>query len=449
MEDINLYEIDGRPTKELFISMLVKDITLNDAIGDLIDNSVDGALSIRTEKNFSNLTINITLNDDFFIIEDNCGGIKYETAKNYAFRFGRTVNTPSQKGSVGRFGIGMKRALFKMGKEFHITSKSARSSFSVDVDVDKWEIDTDSWNFQFTQLEILDEKEEDFPEAVRGTKIIVSKLNEDVKERFKLDAFVSDLIEEIRLEHLANINNQLKIVINDVELESHDLIINFSDELKPSYWEKIFPNGLKTKILVGIGESDLQYGGWYLFCNDRLIKGPEQTIDSGWGARKPIRMPKYHNQYDRFRGFVYFESDDTSLLPWNTSKNNMDVDSPLYRSIRQEMITSMRPVIDFLNKIHDERKVDNPLNRPLNSLLEKIQNNSVNVAALLNNTEKLPSSFSYPTQIQEKIVSSEIFISFSRPKDKVDHAMKILNVKSPTEVGELAFDYFYENECED
>ncbi|HEY0667973.1 MAG TPA: hypothetical protein VGD22_07345, partial [Sphingobacteriaceae bacterium] len=35
--------INGSPNKDLFITMLVKDITLRDAIGDLIDNSVDAA----------------------------------------------------------------------------------------------------------------------------------------------------------------------------------------------------------------------------------------------------------------------------------------------------------------------------------------------------------------------------------------------------------------------
>jgi len=37
----NDFSIKVYPTKELFITMLVKDITIRDAIGDLVDNSVD------------------------------------------------------------------------------------------------------------------------------------------------------------------------------------------------------------------------------------------------------------------------------------------------------------------------------------------------------------------------------------------------------------------------
>jgi len=46
MSDANsgqIIELRVDPTKDLFISMLVKDLSLEDAIHDLIDNSVDGA----------------------------------------------------------------------------------------------------------------------------------------------------------------------------------------------------------------------------------------------------------------------------------------------------------------------------------------------------------------------------------------------------------------------
>lgn len=47
-EDPN--KIVGIPSKELFIDMLVKDLSLRDAIGDLVDNSVDAANKNATDK---------------------------------------------------------------------------------------------------------------------------------------------------------------------------------------------------------------------------------------------------------------------------------------------------------------------------------------------------------------------------------------------------------------
>ncbi len=72
--------INAHPTKKLFIWMLIRDITLNDSIGDLIDNSVDGAISLRPKKDFHNLWIKVHATKKEFSIEDNCGGISYELA---------------------------------------------------------------------------------------------------------------------------------------------------------------------------------------------------------------------------------------------------------------------------------------------------------------------------------------------------------------------------------
>jgi len=96
-------------------------------------------------------------------------------------------------------------------------------------------------------------------------------------------------------------------------------------------------------------------GGWYIFGNNRLILGPDHTDKTGWGAKKPIRIPEYHPQFYRFRGFVFLSAEDPRELPWNTSKTNMDLDSPIYRTVLQQMIVMMRNVIDFLNRLHDER----------------------------------------------------------------------------------------------
>ena len=79
------------PTKQFFVSMLTRDISLADAILDLVDNCLDGARRF-TETNsvdYSQHWVRITLNSNVFAIEDNCGGIPRDIAKNYAFKMGR------------------------------------------------------------------------------------------------------------------------------------------------------------------------------------------------------------------------------------------------------------------------------------------------------------------------------------------------------------------------
>ena len=64
------------PTKQLFVSMLTKDIELDASILDLIDNSVDGAIRSRgNRKDYSGYYIHVNFDANEFSIKDNCGGI--------------------------------------------------------------------------------------------------------------------------------------------------------------------------------------------------------------------------------------------------------------------------------------------------------------------------------------------------------------------------------------
>ena len=132
----NINVIEGNPTKKFFIEMITRDISIEDAIIDLLDNSIDGANRINPE-NYTDLWINLTINDKEFVIQDNCGGFSLETAQKYAFRFGRPEEAPKANNTVGRFGIGMKRSLFKIGRDFAVQSQSPNDHFKVELNVDE------------------------------------------------------------------------------------------------------------------------------------------------------------------------------------------------------------------------------------------------------------------------------------------------------------------------
>lgn len=44
--------IEGNPTKKFFIEMITRDISIEDAIIDLLDNSIDGANRINPKRLF-------------------------------------------------------------------------------------------------------------------------------------------------------------------------------------------------------------------------------------------------------------------------------------------------------------------------------------------------------------------------------------------------------------
>ncbi len=434
--------VNGSPSKELFIDMLTRDISLIDAISDLVDNCVDGAIKLRGRRKFAGLEVGITVKDNCFKIKDNCGGIDKDLAQNYAFRFGRPANTPQVDYSVGQFGIGMKRALFKIGKHFEIKSVSTKTSFTIEIDVDKWSEKEDEWNFEFKTI-----VEKKVPLSKCGTEITVTSLNKNVIERFKHNNFLSDLRGKLELQHLINLSKKLAIKINTHPITSNQLELYDGNKFTTAYWAKKFKiyGNMDVKIYAGIGIQKLDKGGWYIFCNNRLIRGPEQTGISGWGAKSPMNIPEYHSQFNGFRGIVLFESKALSFLPWNTSKTSVDTDSQLFQNVRQEMICLMRPIINFFNEVHKESTAFHK-----GKLEEKYLQNEIDSTPLKNYIDvKKSSKFIAPTQ--KKLVKriDELVIKYVRTKNKIEKLKKFFKVSSSKKVGEKTFDYTYNRECKE
>ena len=431
--------------------MLIKDITLRDAIGDLLDNSVDGALRLRGNDTYKGLWVKIDLNvgeNGYFKIADNCGGIPVEVARDYAFCFGRPKGSEDTPHSVGLFGIGMKRALFKLGNKFRVESVTPTSSFTMNVDIEQWqendkEEQKSDWTFQFDKVE----ENENNLEDQWGTTITVTELHKDVQESFEMNNDVSELVEELQKEHLYNISKGLEIRVNGKRLKRKQLELLTSDKIKTAYWESSDAR-LQIKIYAGVSEANRNDTGWYIFCNKRLIVGPEKRI--GWGARKPFRIPGYHSQYYRFRGYALLEAEHPKYLPWNTAKNGMDEDSAAYKKIFQEIVRLMRSVMDFLNKLHDEQRKsikDEFMDEtPLQDALKEAKSLPLHRIT----SEDVRRTFFSPEPAERQQTTSDVvWIRYNVPAESYDAVQKNLNLERPSEVGRKLFEYFYAREIKD
>ena len=439
--------INAYPTKELFIEMLTKDITLRDAIGDLLDNSVDGALRLREDNSYEGLWVKIELNakEGHFKIIDNCGGITAEVARDYAFRFGRPAGVEGTPHSVGLFGIGMKRALFKLGNQFEVESVASTSSFTMKVDVEQWKNNKETnWTFEFDEVK----ENENNPENKCGTTITVTKLREDVQESFGLENEVSELIEDLEREHTYNIIKGLKIHVAGNPLVEKDFEFLTSDKIKTAYW-KDSKSPLSVEMYAGISKEtdDADSAGWHIFCNDRLVVGPESRL--GWGVKGTPNIPERHSQYYMFRGYALLKAENPKDLPWNTAKNGMEEDSMSYKRIFQKIVVLMRSVIDFLNQLHEEKgDFDNERisETPLQDALQQVE-----PLRLLDITpEDVGQTFISPDPAKpQQPVPSVKWIRYSADVDRYNAAKKYLGVENPGEVGSKTFEYFYSREIED
>ena len=132
-------KVQANPAKSFFVSMLIKDITLRDAIGDLVDNAVDAIKACAADKNdLSGYKVEVTLNANEFTISDNGQGMSTAIARTTAFNFGKAKEHHLIDGSIGQFGIGMKRAFFKIGSFISVHSVTKKSCFDIDIDVPEW-----------------------------------------------------------------------------------------------------------------------------------------------------------------------------------------------------------------------------------------------------------------------------------------------------------------------
>ncbi|MBS4032631.1 MAG: ATP-binding protein [Clostridiales bacterium] len=433
--------IDASPTKDFFIHMLVKDINLSRAIADLVDNSVDGAKRLRRDGNYNGLSVRVRVSKDEFKISDNCGGIPEDLARKYAFRFGRAEGMPNDTPhSIGQFGVGMKRALFKLGNYFRIESKTNNSRFVVEQDVKEWATDKDNWDFKFVELEdswSLPSGDE------AGTTITVTQLHPTVAEEFEIENFRTRLKTQLESAHQINLDLGLAITLNELPLGINPVELLISSQLTPTHKEILFPiegeKEVKVTIYAGIAHSDPQKAGWFVFCNGRLILDSDKTVTTGWGDGNPL----YHNQFARFRGYVFFDSDDPRALPWNTTKSDVDTSSSIYKSIRLEMITIMRPIITFLNRLDAEKKnkEEEQDSTPLEKAIEEAK--SVNIKKIVQ--EQI---FSAPKPIKTITLQKVNRITYAKPMDQVNRVKKVLKVRTNQEVGERTFEYFLKMECE-
>ena len=429
--------VNASPTKRFFIAVLIKDINFLDAIVELVDNSVDSARAGSGTANFSDKVINIRYSERQFSIEDNAGGISIDKAKNYVFRFGRPPDAPPTPGSVGEFGVGMKRALFKIGRHFEVESWTKSEHLRVVVDVAKWEsgseTDPNSWTFP---MPIAEKKGRPKP----GTHITAKKLAEYSIEQLSSANFGTQLMLTLKHAHTQSLNEGLTITVNGKNVGAEAETLLFSEEIKPICYSETFQVSKKTvtvRMIVGVGDEKLAKAGWYVFCNGRQIEQAEKTNKTGWNTAfdDDQKTPKVHWQFRRFRGYLFFESDAQDALPWNTTKTGLDVEAPAYQRVRNEMLGAMRQVIDFLNQVdaESESEGDTPLISALN-------------AARPTRATSLPENSNFVFKPSPNRPEKKIRISYIAPAKRVELVKESLGVSANREVGERTFDYYVKSE---
>lgn len=364
---------DGRtraiasPTKTFFVNMITRDIALEDCILDLIDNSVDGALKsvgsppmrLSSEADLSPYLIEILANADSFCITDNCGGMTLEAAALHAFTFGRGSDNERSEFSIGVYGIGMKRAVFKIGSDIRISStyteqNGSRMSFAVPISVPEWMQSNDPpWDFAIVPDEALPHD---------GVRVSIGGLTPGTATSFGNPAFINNLRRVIARDYSLHLGRGLRIQVNGESVRGLKIELRSGGEFLPVRLEYSFSSGADEVVVEIVGGmaapppddaspdeaamGDRRFG-WYVICNGRVVLAADKTAVSGWGTEG---WPEWHRQYSGFIGVILFSARNAAALPLTTTKRSVDISSDVFLGARSKMREVTKAWITYTNQ---------------------------------------------------------------------------------------------------
>ncbi len=453
-------DVDATPVKSFFVEMLTRDIELSDAMLDLLDNCVDGILrstkiNKRSNTPYAGYKAEITFNNDHFMIHDNCGGIPWNL-HTYAFRMGRVDKKRDDNiATVGTYGIGMKRALFKMGSRSLITTQNGDDSYEVEISPE-WIADEGSWKIPTTKS--VKRMKED------GTTIYISELHGGVSNAFgkNIASFEANFRQIISTHFAFILSKGFTVDVNGTAVvpKPTELLFDTSKSgIKPYIFEAsvdgvdVFlavgftqaipsPDAVEKEQIDGASYSSLN-AGWTVLCNDRAVLYCDKTEVTGWGVSG---VPRYHTQFIAISGVVEFRSNDASKLPMTTTKRGIDASSNLYLQVKDYMRAGMLQFIQYTNNWKgrsDESKRYIAMAKSLQlSELKKIS-----ASVTMNPVRKIAGSTLAkqfkPTLPKPPSASPYKSISFQKHVDEIEAVKEYLGADpkaSPSSIGERCFD---------
>lgn len=359
------FQVDTSPTKEVVVDSITRDATDQECIFDLIDNSIDAARNIifrnispklrdQLPEGYAGFEIKVDLNSHGLKIVDNCGGIPIQDLRKIALRFGEQSE---QRMGIGAFGVGLNRALFRLGKIAKIETETDSERAEVALDKEKY-INARNWILPGLQVAKT---------GKIGTVIAISEMPTETSRNFGDDRWVAALQHEIGRRYGRFIQKKLSLTVGGKKLTNEEIPIRQDGTYEVR--EKFIRTQDGVVIHIEYGQHKLhrfpgergsseeqnrkltaQYG-WTVLCNERAVIMSDKSVKTGWD------VTKFHSDFYGFVGYVNFVSQSPTKLPWKTTKTDIDLNNPAY----QEALESMRHFTkEWRSQANQRKKAKNP-----------------------------------------------------------------------------------------
>ncbi len=340
------FPIDTRPTKELMVTNLTRDASTEACIFDLIDNSIDAARNTilqnastkhdtdQLPSSYSKFSVSLEILGDRLEISDNCGGMDPQGLASGYLRFGKQSE---HEYGIGLYGVGLNRALFKLGNNTEIETENLNGRARVEIDRAAYISDEDNWIITGETIT---------PLGKVGTSIVITSPDAEITRQTSSPEWRGSLIVEMEKRYARFLIKGFSITVNGEAIGPNIVNVRKNGPFPPLV--KTFKIDADTSVYIEAGQHEDhrfpaepdyelknnrkladQYG-WSIICNDRVIVHLDTSPKTGWDK-------KWHNEFSGFVGFVHFTSKDPKKLPWNTPKTDVDTNNQGYQSVLSDM----------------------------------------------------------------------------------------------------------------
>lgn len=345
--------------EKLLMELFTTDISAEECIYDLIDNSIDAAREeIQAGKyqpdnfglpsSYDGYELNLTITNETISISDNCKGVSKEEFQKSAFVIGHRKTSDY---GIGFYGIGLKRALLKLGNSYKVTSDDG----------------SDKILFAADRASLSSRKEKTTADVLQtdgnhSFEIEITELSSEVKDVFSNKRWVEEIQKKIARRYAIFIGKGLKIKVGKTSIKGVVPSLRQRGPVAPVNDQIESVQGVDIRISTGMHSKyrmsyEAGYSlaknktltaefGWYVVCNDRIMIVGNKTQDIGLTSN-------WHSEYGGFVGLVYFVAKDGSDLPWNTKKTEVVTEHAAYMAVK-----------DLLQEYTDDWKTRNRNARP-------------------------------------------------------------------------------------